>query len=469
MNLISELDPAVNEDTAGNQSTLYWCSDEPHPLSLNERNALLIKYQSVRQQTERIVEPLSAEDLQIQSMPDASPGKWHLAHTSWFFETFILQPHCPDYDSFDPDFHHLFNSYYNALGTPFARPQRGLLSRPSLDQVFSYRQHIDREIERWLTEQEVDSDLANLLVLGLNHEQQHQELLLTDIKHGLSINPMAPAYSQGHSELREEMPLAEREGLAELSWLRVPEDTYTLGSDGKAFSFDNEGPAHQRYQPAFRIASRLVTNAEYLAFMNAGGYQQSRLWLSDGWAHVNQNGMKAPLYWREVEGTWYQFTLSGLQPINLDAPVCHVNFYEADAFATWAGFRLPTEFEWEIAAWLHCQKGATAAGNMLDSGYFHPQPEHDDLNASDNSTAQGTQLLGNVWQWTSSAYQPYPGFKASADAVGEYNGKFMCNQMVLRGGSCVTPRSHIRISYRNFFYPHQSWQFTGIRLAGDDL
>nr|WP_010130393.1 ergothioneine biosynthesis protein EgtB [Microbulbifer agarilyticus] len=464
MNLISELDPAVNQAATSKPTTLYWCSEETRTLSLDERSALLMQYQSVRQQTERIVQPLSPEDLQLQSMPDASPGKWHLAHTSWFFETFILQPHCPAYDGFHPEFHHLFNSYYNALGTPFSRPQRGLLSRPSLDQVFAYRQHVDSEIARWLIEEEVDGDLANLLVLGLNHEQQHQELVLTDIKHALSINPIFPAYKQESDESH-----TERDSLAGLSWLSVPEDTYTLGGDGKAFAFDNEGPPHQRYQPAFRIASRLVTNGEYLAFMKAGGYQQPRLWLSDGWAHVNQSERRAPLYWREVEGTWYEFTLSGLQPLDLDAPVCHVNFYEADAFATWAGFRLPTEFEWEIAAWLHCQPDAAERGNMLEAGHFHPQPELDNFDAQTSAEGQGAQLLGNVWQWTSSAYQPYPGFKASADAVGEYNGKFMCNQMVLRGGSCVTPRSHIRISYRNFFYPHQVWQFTGIRLAGDDL
>ncbi|WP_406827757.1 ergothioneine biosynthesis protein EgtB [Microbulbifer sp. ARAS458-1] len=461
MNLTSELDPAITMPEVDSHSALYWSESEGRDLSLDERVALLSQYQRVRAQTEALTEPLSAEDLQLQSMPDASPGKWHMAHTSWFFETFILQPHAPDYDPFDRDFHHLFNSYYNSLGTPFFRPQRGLLSRPSLLQVQSYRHFIDCEIERWLTEEEVTAELANLLVLGLNHEQQHQELLLTDIKHALSINPLRPSY-------REDIFAGDdQEEIADRHWLSIPEDNYTLGSDGQQFAFDNEGPAHQRFQPAFRIATRLVTNREYLEFLQDGGYREPRLWLSDGWADITRSGRRAPLYWHEQDGEWLHFTLGGMRPIDLDAPACHLNFYEADAFASWSGYRLPTEFEWEIAAWLHCHKDAQRTANMLESGHFRPVSEQEELFG--HGAPDGAQFLGNVWQWTSSAYQPYPGFRASGDAVGEYNGKFMCNQMVLRGGSCVTPRNHIRITYRNFFYPHQAWQFTGIRLAGDGL
>ncbi|WP_231757381.1 ergothioneine biosynthesis protein EgtB [Microbulbifer elongatus] len=463
MNLTSELDSAVSSSDVNDQASLYWGDDEGRDLSVDERVALLNQFQRVRAQTEALTEPLSAEDLQLQSMADASPGKWHMAHTSWFFETFILQPHAPAYDPFDHRYHHLFNSYYNSLGTPFARPQRGLLSRPDLHEIERYRRYIDVEIERWLTEEEVSTDLANLLLLGLNHEQQHQELLLTDIKHALSINPLCPGY-RDHVAVQDR---DDEEPAVDQHWLRIPEDNYTVGSDGLQFGFDNEGPAHQRFQPAFRIATRLVTNREYLAFMQDGGYRDPRLWLSDGWSEVTRCGRHAPLYWQEQDGEWQHFTLGGLRPINLDAPVCHVSFYEADAFASWAGYRLPTEFEWEIAAWLHCHKNAQRTANLLESGHFHPVREQETLPHS--GAGDSAQFLGNVWQWTSSAYQPYPGFRASSDAVGEYNGKFMCNQMVLRGGSCVTPRSHIRISYRNFFYPHQAWQFTGIRLAGDDL
>ncbi|WP_428821240.1 ergothioneine biosynthesis protein EgtB [Microbulbifer sp. MCCC 1A16149] len=448
MILISEAGSEVTDNSAH----LYWHEPE-RELSLDERAALLGRYQKVRSETESLTDPLTSEDMQLQSMPDASPSKWHLAHTSWFFETFILRSLLPGYCSFDSAYHHLFNSYYNALGQPFSRPQRGLLSRPSIEEVFAYRRSIDRAIEQWLTEEDVSTEHANLLVLGLNHEQQHQELLLTDIKHAFSLNPILPAY-------RDDLESDPRgRGSLPSEWLKVPEDNYTVGCDGEDFCFDNEGPAHLRYQQAFRLQSRLITNGEYLEFLQDGSYQEPRLWLSDGWAHVQQGGLQAPLYWREIDGDWYQFTLGGLQPLDLTAPVCHVSFYEADAFASWAGHRLPTEFEWEIAAWLHCRKDAAGRANMLEAGRFQPHPE--------TPASPEPQLLGNLWQWTSSAYQPYPGFRASADAVGEYNGKFMCNQMVLRGGSCITPRNHIRISYRNFFYPHQAWQFTGIRLAGD--
>mgnify|MGYP000660095494 CR=1 FL=1 len=419
------------------------------------RQELLTRYRRIRGETELLADPLSAEDMQLQSMPDASPTKWHLAHTSWFFETFVLREHLPGYRQFDPDFHHLFNSYYNSLGEPFSRPQRGLLSRPDLETVFAYRRQVDRGIEVLLTGHSITPELEAVVTLGLNHEQQHQELLLTDIKHAFSVNPTLPAYTDLTAD--DEVP-----GRAEdLRWLEIPGGVYDIGSEGEHFYFDNESPAHRQLLQDFRIASRLVSNGEYLEFIEDGGYREPRLWLSDGWAHVQQRGQpqgsEGPLYWQRREGRWYQFTLGGLQPLVDSEPACHLNFYEADAYATWAGFRLPTEFEWEVAACRLRKPDQLAAANLLEKRAFRPLA----------AAAGQTQFLGDLWEWTSSAYLPYPGFKASSAAVGEYNGKFMCNQKVLRGGSCVTPAEHIRISYRNFFYPHQSWQFTGIRLAGD--
>ncbi len=414
------------------------------------RQQLLTRYGRIRGETEQLADPLSAEDMQLQSMPDASPTKWHLAHTSWFFETFVLRQHLPGYRQFDSDFHHLFNSYYNSLGTPFSRPQRGLLSRPDLETVFAYRRTVDNGIEKLLGDCAVTPELEALIALGLNHEQQHQELLLTDIKHAFSINPTLPAYTDISIEEEESR-------LGDLKWLEIPGGVYGIGSEGEHFYFDNESPAHQQLLQDFRIASRLVTNGEFLEFIEDGGYREPRLWLSDGWANVQQQRCEQPLYWQKREGRWYQFTLGGLQPIIDTEPVCHINFYEADAYATWAGNRLPTEFEWEAAACLLHQPDQLATANMLEKRIFRP------LTAGNGQT----QFLGDLWEWTSSAYLPYPGFRASTGAVGEYNGKFMCNQKVLRGGSCITPAEHIRMSYRNFFYPHQSWQFTGIRLAGD--
>ncbi|HEY8567991.1 ergothioneine biosynthesis protein EgtB [Microbulbifer sp.] len=459
MSLISDAGSGVSKvsgvlDDSGDRTF----DDAKRDLSLDERATLIDHFLQVRRETESLTDPLTAEDMQLQSMPDASPSKWHLGHTTWFFETFILRDMLAGYRVFDRGFHHIFNSYYNSLGQPFPRPNRGLLSRPYIEQVFSYRAHVDRHIEQWLTEEDVNTEQAEFLRLGIHHEQQHQELLLTDIKHAFSLNPALPAY-------REDLDPGTEDGdAAPLQWLQVPEDHYTLGSDGESFSFDNEQPSHQRFQPAFRIASRLVSNGEFLEFLQDGGYREPRLWLSDGWSQIQQGGKQgikaAPLYWREIDGEWFQFTLGGLQPLDLNAPVCHVSYYEADAYASWAGQRLPTEFEWEVAAWLHCKNEAVEEANLLENRHFHPIAEQE-------VRGRNLQLLGNLWQWTSSAYSPYPGYRASSDAVGEYNGKFMCNQMVLRGGSCVTPRRHIRISYRNFFYPHQAWQFTGIRLAGD--
>ncbi|MFV8782677.1 ergothioneine biosynthesis protein EgtB [Microbulbifer sp. SA54] len=446
MNLITQ----VGSEVAGESGA----SPSMQELSIDARIDLLNQYQQVRNESCSLADPLGAEDMQLQSMPDASPTKWHLAHTSWFFETFLLRKSLSGYRVFDPDYHHLFNSYYNALGQPFSRPQRGLLSRPDIEQIFAYRQHVDRAIEQLLTEEDCPLPVGELLTLGLHHEQQHQELILTDIKHAFSINPLLPAYLEDLDG--DDDPDVRAKGL---TWLEVPEDTYAIGSDGDAFYFDNEGPAHQQLLPAFQIASRLVTNGEFLEFMEEGGYREPRLWLSDGWAWVHQHGREAPLYWQKRDGDWFQFTLGGLVPVDMEAPVSHVSFYEADAFASWAGKRLPTEFEWEVAAWLHRQPDALSSANMLEKRKYCAAVE----------SHGPAQFLGNLWEWTGSAYLPYPGFRASADAVGEYNGKFMCNQMVLRGGSCVTPASHIRISYRNFFYPYQAWQFTGIRLAGDPV
>ncbi len=417
-----------------------------------EQQQLLCVYRKVRQETERLAEPLSAEDMQIQSMPDASPTKWHLAHTSWFFETFILNAHLPGYRLFDPHFNHLFNSYYNSLGSPFSRSRRGLVSRPDIGRVYAYRKAVDEGIEKLLSEFPCSSSLNALIVLGLNHEQQHQELLLTDIKHALSINPMAPAYC-------DVMPEEEAADVEPLRWLQIPGGCYGIGSEGEDFYFDNEGPAHQQLLQGFYIGSRLVTNGEYLAFIEDGGYRQHRLWLSDGWALVQQREQTQPMYWRETAKGWQQFGLYGLQPLNEAEPVHHLSFYEADAFATWSGKRLPTEFEWEAAACHLRQLDQLATANLLEKQAFRPLV----------AQRGRTQFLGDLWEWTSNAYLPYQGFKASEDAVGEYNGKFMCNQKVLRGGSFATPSGHIRISYRNFFYPHQAWQFTGVRLAGDSM
>jgi ergothioneine biosynthesis protein EgtB len=409
------------------------------------REHLLAAYRRVRQITEDLSEPLSAEDQILQSMPDASPAKWHRAHTTWFFETFLLARFVPGYAPFDPQFSYLFNSYYEAAGPRHPRPQRGMLSRPSADRVTAYRHAVDDAMgafletagERRLREAE------GLVMLGCHHEQQHQELLLMDILHAFAQNPMLPAYRR-QERLRYEGPTA-------LTWTNHAGGEVAIGAAGDDFAFDNEGPRHAvRLQP-FRLASRLTTNEEWLAFMEDGGYRRPELWLSDGWSYAQANAWQAPLYWREVDGRWCQFSLNGEAEVMRGAPVCHVSYYEADAFARWSGKRLPTEAEWEAAA-----QTIPTAGNFLEDGALAPLPAH-----------QTAQLYGDVWEWTQSAYLPYPGFRAAPGAVGEYNGKFMINQMVLRGGSCVTPRDHVRPSYRNFFYPHQRWMFAGVRLADD--
>jgi ergothioneine biosynthesis protein EgtB len=402
------------------------------------------RYRAVRTATESLAEPLSAEDCAIQSMPDASPVKWHLGHTSWFFETFVLAPHLPRYAVYEPAFRVLFNSYYNAVGEKHPRSRRGLLSRPSLDSVRAYRAHVDTGMARLLAEGPSDPALSSLIELGLHHEQQHQELILTDLKHMLSCNPLQPTYLPGG-----DVPQAPRRPL---DWIEFDEAVVEIGHGGEGFAFDNETPRHRELVAAHALASRLVTNGEYLDFIADGGYRRPDLWLSEGWDWVNANGISAPLYWEDGERR--RFTLHGVAPIVAEAPVCHVSLFEADAYARWAGARLPTESEWESAA-----AHAPIEGHFAEDGAYEPR-------AAAGRT-RIDQLFGDVWEWTHSAYAPYPGFRPAAGAIGEYNGKFMCNQYVLRGGSCATPRSHIRASYRNFFPTSARWQFSGLRLARD--
>jgi ergothioneine biosynthesis protein EgtB len=398
----------------------------------------------VRELTARLCEPLLAEDCVVQSAPETSPAKWHLAHTTWFFENFLLTPYLPQYRPFHPRFGFLFNSYYESVGEFHPRLQRGLLSRPSLDEIKAYRLHVDRHMDLLLEAPEPGAagEIRARTTLGIHHEQQHQELLLTDVKHLFACNPLKPAYREEKSPTARIIP--------PLEWLRLPAGMYAFGHSGDGFAFDNETPRHRRYLDEFALASRPVTNAEYLEFISARGYRQPMLWLADGWRKVNEAGWTAPLYWEQQDGEWWQMTLAGYRRVEPGEPVCHVSYYEADAFARWAGKRLPTEFEWEAAAGTQ-----PADGNFLESGILHPQPARDGA----------SQFFGDVWEWTQSAYSPYPGFRPTSGALGEYNGKFMISQMVLRGGSCVTPQTHVRASYRNFFYPHDRWQFMGIRLA----
>ncbi len=412
---------------------------------------LTTRFNQVRAQTEELCATLNPEDQMVQSMADASPTKWHLAHTTWFYETFILEPNVAGYRAFDPRFRVLFNSYYNAVGDKPLRSVRGAFSRPTLDEVHGYRRHVNEAMNRLLAANG-DSAVRSLAVLGLNHEQQHQELIITDIKHALWTNPIRPAY-------RPSPPPAEphRAAPQTLAWFAWEDGLYPIGADsGEDFTFDNEGPRHQVYVQEFSLGSRPITNREYLNFIEDGGYRRPELWLSDGWETVQTNRWSAPLYWEQDQDGWRLMTSGGMHPLQLDGPVCHVSFYEADAYARWAGARLPTEAEWEVAA-----TDAKVEGNLLESGNFHPVPAR----GSDGRAPQ--QLFGDVWEWTASPYSAYPGYQPVKGALGEYNSKFMCNQMVLRGGSCATPRSHIRAAYRNFFPPQVRWQFSGIRLARD--
>ncbi|QDL96506.1 ergothioneine biosynthesis protein EgtB [Rhodopseudomonas palustris] len=398
------------------------------PSSVSARDLadrLSTAYRTVRDETERRAAPLSPEDQVVQSMPDASPAKWHRAHTTWFFEQFLLGPHCPGYQVFHPDYAFLFNSYYVSAGPRHTRAARGLLTRPGVAEVAAYRRHVDEAMLNWFATADAAKleQIAPLIEVGLNHEQQHQELLLTDILHAFAQNPIPPAYDPAWR-----LPATARDGD---DWVALPEGIHPIGHAGDSFHFDNEKPVHRALVGPVKLARHLVTNAEWLAFMADGGYRTATLWLMDGFACAEREGWEAPGHWRQVDGEWKIMTLGGLQAIDPDAPVCHISYYEADAFARWAGKHLPTEMEWEVAA---------RAGHLPDA-------------------------FGTVWQWTRSAYAPYPGYKAIEGALGEYNGKFMVNQLVLRGSSCATPEGHSRVSYRNFFYPHHRWQFTGLRLA----
>ena len=417
----------------------------PQPTRTTEPAAsLAARYEAVRTLTLELVAGLSDADASVQSMPDASPAKWHLAHTTWFFETFLLRDHVPGYALHDERWPFLFNSYYDGEGERVARASRGLLTRPSLAEVLEYRARVDEAMARAMPR--LAQGRTDLIELGLHHEQQHQELLLTDIKNLFFMNPLGPA---AWPESGDRPPCGDA---GALEWLPGPAGVVEIGHRGPGFAFDCEGPAHLGFLAPYELASRPVTNGEWAEFVDDGGYRQSMLWLSDGWDWVRREGISAPLYWRSEAGGWGQFKLSGWQRIDSAAPVCHVSFYEADAFARWAGARLPTEEEWEALA----EPLDPAGGNQLDrAGPVAPRPH------------AGATLFGDVWQWTGSAYRPYPGFRPAAGAVGEYNGKFMSGQFVLRGGSCATPRGHLRASYRNFFHPHQRWQFSGLRLARD--
>ena len=443
--------------------------------------SLAERYGQVRGFTEALCEPLAIEDYVLQSMPDASPTKWHLAHTSWFFETFVLVPALPGYRAFHPRYSFLFNSYYNAVGERHCRPRRGLLSRPTVEETYRYRAHVDRAVSELLDRGEdvLPPDLRAVVDLWLHHEQQHQELILTDIKHAFSMNPLRPAYreraagppcasdrdsavgrspdgdrSSAHGSGDSTAHSGSEGQAAALGWVGFDEGVRWTGHAGEGFAFDNEGPRHREFVPAFEFADRPVTSGEYRAFIEDRGYERPELWLSAGWATVQEHRWEAPLYWERADDGWYSLTLAGYLPVDDAEPVCHISLFEADAYARWAGARLPTEAEWEVAA-----SGTPLSGNFVESGRCHPGPA--------GAEAGLRQLYGDVWEWTRSDYSPYPGYEPDPGALGEYNGKFMCGQYVLRGGSCATSRTHIRPTYRNFFPPEARWQFTGLRLARD--
>jgi ergothioneine biosynthesis protein EgtB len=418
------------------------------PSGFPARAALAADYRQVRERSVSICAPLAAEDHVVQSMPDVSPPKWHLAHTTWFFENFLLVPLLAGYRAHHPEYGFLFNSYYETVGRPYPRLQRGLLARPTVAEVHRYRDHVDRYMEELLdgASESAWRDVENRVTLGLHHEEQHQELLLTDIKHIFGTNPLRPVYratrlAGAHSTRR-----------LGTDWTAFRAGVYEIGDSGSEFVFDNERPRHRVHLDDFRIALRPVTNGEFLAFLDAGGYRDAALWLAQGWQTVNEQGWQAPLYWYQRSGRWWNMTLGGPRPLDEDEPVCHVSYFEADAYARWAGRRLPSEAEWEVAA-----RAYPVAGNFHESGHLHPLPAGDDHPSS--------QFFGDVWEWTRSAYSAYPGYRPLPGQLGEYNGKFMCGQHVLRGGSCASPTGHLRPSYRNFFYPADRWQFSGIRLA----
>lgn len=408
-----------------------------------EHTLLTKRYLSIRNRTEQICLPLKTEDYVVQPIVDVSPPKWHLGHTTWFFETFILKEHKKGYQVFDPKYNYLFNSYYETVGARVIRTDRGNITRPGVEEVMKYRTYVNEQMTSFL-DNDYDNSLDVLVELGLQHEQQHQELLIYDIKYILGNNPLFPPYGDPIKPTSVSVNPA--------GWLSIDEGIYEIGFNGKGFSFDNEHGRHKVYLDKYAVSDRLTINKEYLEFVETGGYQDFRHWLSDGWDWVKENEIQSPEHWHLADGVWNQYQLNGgLQPLDLEAPVTHVSFYEADAYAKWRGLRLPKEEEWEVA----CTKfGDVENANFSDNGNFSPQP-------SDSSY----QFYGDCWEWTASAYRPYPYYEAPEGAVGEYNGKFMINQMVLRGGSCATPKNHIRATYRNFFHPHLRWMFSGIRLA----
>lgn len=412
-------------------------------------NHVAQKFSNIRQQTEIICKPLEVEDFVVQPIIDVSPPKWHLAHTTWFFENFILKDFKKDYKLFHKDYGFMFNSYYESEGDKVLRADRGNMTRPTTGDVFKFRAYVDEQMNEFLAGEEIQEKVYDILELGLQHEQQHQELLITDIKYILGNNPLFPVYQEALNLNGDN-----HSPVAPINFIEIDEGIYEIGYTGESFCFDNENGVHKVYLNPFHIADRLISNKEYLEFMEDGGYQDFKHWLSEGWEWVNTNKAKAPYYWFKIKGEWHQFTMSGLKKVRKNEPVTHINFYEADAFASWKGKRLPTEFEWEIA----CKKlvpQMPGDANFQDSGLFAPVAKK----------INNHQFFGDVWEWTNSAYRPYPYYKKASGALGEYNGKFMINQMVLRGGSCATPRDHIRSTYRNFFHPHLRWQFTGIRLA----
>ncbi len=412
--------------------------------------ALAARLFETRRLSLELAEPLSPEDMVVQASEEASPTKWHLAHVTWFFETFVLAKYLEGYRVFDDTFNYCFNSYYESQGERQPRPKRGLLTRPSVDRVLAYRAHVDEALEKLLSRQGAfDGEIARLIEVGINHEQQHQELLLTDILALFSANPLRPAYRARRKRPERALP-------GPAGWISFAGGIRKIGHDGAGFAWDNEAPRHDALLPDYRLADRLVTNGEWLDFMADGAYRTASLWLADGWTTVNRDGWRAPLYWEERDGGWLEMTLEGLDAIDRAAPVAHISYYEADAFARWSNARLPTEFEWEAAA-----EGLPVKGNTLATRALRPLP------AEGSGRERPRQMFGDVWEWTSSAYLPYPGYRPPQGALGEYNGKFMVSQQVLRGASCATPEGHSRPTYRNFFYPHQRWQFTGLRLAAE--
>jgi ergothioneine biosynthesis protein EgtB len=418
---------------------------------------LLARFHQIRDFTNSLCADLEPEDYVVQSMPDVSPTKWHLSHTTWFFETFILKKFNPGYRSEIPQYAYLFNSYYNAAGDMHRRDLRGLISRPTVREAQRYRASIDSHIDNLLSgaDEKLLDEIEPILVLGIHHEQQHQELLVTDIKHVFSQNPLYPVFRGRARPPGAPKTSTDGSAIRPCQFIDFDEQIVEIGHDGRGFSYDNEGPRHRALVPVFSLATRPVTNGEFMAFIEDNGYARPEFWLSLGWMTVNEQRWQAPLYWTKREGAWWNFTLSGFRPVDESEPVTHLSYFEADAFANWAGARLPTEFEWERAA-----LGCPIEGNFVDEENFHPR-------ALPTEDRRLHQMFGDVWEWTRSAYSPYPGYRAAPGALGEYNGKFMCNQYVLRGGSCATSRSHIRRTYRNFFQPEKRWQFTGIRLARD--